>query len=187
MPLTVDRMARTAIPALLLTLVLALAFVLPFQGTRHLWGPDEGRYSAVAVEMLDSGNWLLPHRHPDHPHLSKPPLTYWAMATSMAVLGKNTWALRLPSALAFVLTIGCAFTIGKRLQPERPWWPALVVASTAMTSVMQFGYETRQQPAASSLTSPPPNQPRENASAPKAKATSPEAIATAVEARPSLA
>jgi len=55
------------------------------------------------------------------------------MATSMAVLGKNTWALRLPSALAFVLTIGCAFTIGRRLQPERPWWPALVVASTAMT------------------------------------------------------
>jgi 4-amino-4-deoxy-L-arabinose transferase-like glycosyltransferase len=131
--LTVDRVTRTAIPALLLVLLLALAFVLPFQGTRHLWGPDEGRYSAVAVEMFDSGNWLLPHRHPDHPHLSKPPLTYWAMASSMAVFGQNTWALRLPSALAFVLTIGCVFTIGKRLQPERPWWPALVVASTAMT------------------------------------------------------
>ncbi|HTD27818.1 MAG TPA: glycosyltransferase family 39 protein [Xanthomonadaceae bacterium] len=125
-------MIRKAIPPLLLPILLALAFVLPFQGTRPLWGTDEGRYSAVAVEMLDSGDWLLPHRHPDHPHLSKPPLTYWAMASSMAVFGKNVWALRLPSALAFVLTIGCAFTIGKRLQPERPWWPAVVVAGTAM-------------------------------------------------------
>ena len=120
-------------PSLLLVLLLAFAFVMPFQGTRHLWGTDEGRYSAVAVEMLDSGDWLMPHRHPDHPHYSKPPLTYWALASSMAVFGKNEWALRLPSALAFVLTIGCAFAIGKRLQPERPWWPPLLVAGTAMT------------------------------------------------------
>ncbi len=126
-------MTRAAIPPLLLTILLALAFVLPFQGTRHLWGTDEGRYSAVAMEMLDSGDWLMPHRHPDYPHYSKPPLTYWALASSMAVFGKNEWALRLPAALAFALTIGCAFAIGKRLQPERPWWPPLVVAGTAMT------------------------------------------------------
>ena len=128
-------MTRKTIPAFLAAILLALAFVLPFQGTRPLWDTDEGRYSAVAVEMLDSGDWLLPHRHPEHPHLSKPPLTYWAMASSMAVFGKNQWALRLPSALAFVLTIGCAFAIGKRLQPERPWWPPLVVAGTAMTFI----------------------------------------------------
>jgi 4-amino-4-deoxy-L-arabinose transferase-like glycosyltransferase len=133
--LTVERVTRTAAPSLLLVLLLALAFVLPFQGTRHLWSTDEGRYSAVAVEMLDSGDWLLPHRHPDHPHLSKPPLTYWALASSMAVFGKNEWALRLPAALSFVLIVGCAFAIGKRLQPERPWWPPLVVAGTAMTFI----------------------------------------------------
>jgi 4-amino-4-deoxy-L-arabinose transferase-like glycosyltransferase len=120
-------------PSLLLVLLLAFAFVMPFQGTRHLWGTDEGRYSAVAAEMLDSGDWLVPHRHPDHVHLSKPPLTYWALASSMAAFGKNEWALRLPSALAFVLIVGCAFVIGKRLQPERPWWPAVMVAGTAMT------------------------------------------------------
>ena len=120
-------------PSLLLVLLLAFAFIMPFQGTRHLWGTDEGRYSAVAVEMLDSGDWLMPHRHPDHPHYSKPPLTYWALASSMAVFGRNEWALRLPSALAFVLLVGCAFTIGKRFQPERAWWPALLVAGTTMT------------------------------------------------------
>ena len=120
-------------PSLLLILLLAFAYVMPFQGTRHLWGTDEGRYSAVALEMLDSGNWLIPHRHPDHPHYSKPPLTYWALASSVAVFGNNEWALRLPAALGFVLIVGCAFVIGKRLQPERPWWPPLLVAGTAMT------------------------------------------------------
>ena len=144
-------MTRIAIPPLLLTILLALVFVLPFQGTRHLWGTDEGRYSAIAVEMLDSGDWLVPHRHPDYPHYAKPPLTYWALATSIAVLGKNEWALRLPSALAFVLTIGCVFTMGKRLMPERPWWPPLVCAGTAMlfmaanvisTDPLLCGFET---------------------------------------------
>ncbi len=125
-------MIRAAIPPLLLTILLALAFVLPFQGARHLWSTDEGRYSAIAVEMVDSGDWLVPHRHPDFPHYSKPPLTYWALAASVTAFGRNEWALRLPSALAFVLTIACVFTMGKRLMPERPWWPPLVCAGTMM-------------------------------------------------------
>ncbi len=121
-----------AIPPLLLSFLLALAFVLPFQGSRHLWGTDEGRYSAVAIEMLDSGDWLVPHRHPDFPHYAKPPLTYWALAASMTAFGRNEWALRLPGALAFALTIACAFAMGRRLMPERAAWPPLVCASTAM-------------------------------------------------------
>ncbi|HEY2346983.1 MAG TPA: glycosyltransferase family 39 protein [Xanthomonadaceae bacterium] len=126
------RTLRTVLPPLLLAFLLALAFVLPFQGTRHLWGTDEGRYSAVAVEMLDSGDWLVPHRHPDHEHLSKPPMTYWALAASMKLFGRNTWALRLPAALSFALTIACVFAMGRRIVPERPWWPAIVCAGTTM-------------------------------------------------------
>lgn len=123
---------RASKPSIWLVFLLALAFVLPFQGTRPLWGTDEGRYSAVAVEMLDSGNWLVPHRHPEHEHLSKPPMTYWSLAASMEAFGRNTWALRLPGALAFALTIAGVFSIGRRLLPERPWWPPLVASGTMM-------------------------------------------------------
>lgn len=126
-------MTRTfRLPPFLLAFLLALALVLPFQGTRHLWGTDEGRYSAVAVEMMESGDWLVPHRHPDHEHLSKPPMTYWALAASMKVFGRNTWALRLPAALAFALTIACVFAMGRRIVPDKPWWPPLVCAGTVM-------------------------------------------------------
>ena len=136
---------------MLLVFLLALAFVLPFQGTRHLWGTDEGRYSAVAVEMLDSGDWLVPHRHPEHVHLAKPPMTYWALAASMAAFGRNTWALRLPAALSFALTIACVFAMGRRIVPERPSWPPIVCAGTAMlflaanaisTDPLLCGFET---------------------------------------------
>ena len=46
--------------ATLLTLLLAVLLALSFQGTRGLWGPDEGRYSNIALEMVDSGDWVTP-------------------------------------------------------------------------------------------------------------------------------
>ena len=39
-------------------LALVLALLLP--GLRGTWDPDEGRYSNVAMHMVDSGNWLEP-------------------------------------------------------------------------------------------------------------------------------
>jgi 4-amino-4-deoxy-L-arabinose transferase len=37
--------------------------------------------------MLETGNWWIPQLE-YHPHLTKPPLTYWAIAAGMAVLAK---------------------------------------------------------------------------------------------------
>ena len=68
-------------------------------GGRSLNEPDEGRYAEVAREMLETGNWLVPHFW-YAPHLDKPPLAYWAVAASMSAFGQNEWAVRLPLALA---------------------------------------------------------------------------------------
>ena len=40
----------------ILVLVVAALVAFSFQGTRHLWDPDEGRYSDVAHQMLDLGD-----------------------------------------------------------------------------------------------------------------------------------
>ena len=97
------------------TLLLALLLGFSFQGARGIWDADEGRYVNVALQMLDSGDWSLPRRHPDTLHLTKPPLTYWAIAASASVFGNSEQALRLPNTLAYVLTVLLCFGIGRRL------------------------------------------------------------------------
>jgi 4-amino-4-deoxy-L-arabinose transferase-like glycosyltransferase len=104
-----------------------LAFT--FQGSRGIWGPDEGRYANVAMEMLDSGDWMVPRRHAAHPQFGKPPLTYWTIAGSVATLGRNEWALRLPSGLAFCWTVALVLSLGRRLTPQRTWLPPMIFAT----------------------------------------------------------
>lgn len=114
-------------PALAL-LVLGLLLGLAFQGARGLWEPDEGRYTNVALQMLHSGDWVSLRRNETALHFTKPPVTYWTIAASVSAFGRNEWAVRLPLALAYALTILMVFQLGKRFVPERPWWPALVYA-----------------------------------------------------------
>lgn len=98
-----------------LTALLAVVLAFAFLGTRGIWDPDEGRYTNVALNMVDSGDWLIPQRSYEVQHWTKPPLTYWAIASSVAVLGSNTFAARLPSAFAHLLCVLLAGLIGRRL------------------------------------------------------------------------
>jgi len=113
-------------PLWLVALLVFMAFV--FQGTRGLWEPDEGRYASAGVNMERSGDWLVPTIDAEHPHLTKPPIVYWALASSFTLLGENEWAGRLPAALAFVGTGLLLFGLGRRFCTARPWLPAIVWA-----------------------------------------------------------
>lgn len=102
-------------PWLLALLGLVLAF--GFLGSRGIWDPDEGRYTNVALVMLDSGNWLDPMRNEDIGHWTKPPVAYWLIAASVKAFGQNTWAARLPIALSFLACGWLAWRTARRLQP----------------------------------------------------------------------
>ena len=102
-----------------------------FQGTRGIWEPDEGRYSAVALEMLRTGDWLHPQLNDARPHYTKPPVTYWALAASFRVLGVNEWAARLPNALAYTATAVGVFVLARRLVPGKELPAAVVYATSA--------------------------------------------------------
>jgi 4-amino-4-deoxy-L-arabinose transferase-like glycosyltransferase len=116
--------ARTRVFWLLLAMLALMAFA--FQGTRGIWEPDEGRYSSAGINMLRGGDWMVPSIDAEHPHLTKPPLTYWALAASFGLLGANEWAARLPGALAFVGTGLFVFGLGRRLCAPKPWLPTVV-------------------------------------------------------------
>ena len=81
--------------------------------------PDESRYAQVALEMLQSGDFVVP-RLLGEPYLDKPPLLYWATAASLQVFGPHEFGARFPSALAAVLTVLITFVLGTRLFGSRP-------------------------------------------------------------------
>ncbi len=56
------------------------------------------------MNMAEGGSWLVPS-FGGHPHLTKPPLTYWLEATCLLLLGHNELAVRLPSAIAGSLAL----------------------------------------------------------------------------------
>ena len=82
----------------LLFVVAILLYATVFQGVRPIYSPDEGRYTDVALGMIDDGDWLRPMVHPEFEHWSKPPMTYWAIAGSIELFGRNEFAARLPNS-----------------------------------------------------------------------------------------
>src|SRR5512145_2945220 len=95
-----DLPARAA--AVLIALVLAL---LVFRlGAVPLVGPDEPRYTRVAVEMHRAGEWVTPTLA-GVPWLEKPPLFYWLAGASFSLLGETEAAARMPSVLAAVVLV----------------------------------------------------------------------------------
>lgn len=100
-------------------LIFATAVILLMMlGARELW-TQEWRWADISWNMLYSKDFL-------HPYLAgaayydKPLLSYWLMILfSYVVGGLNEWALRLPSALAAILTVWCTYRIGWKLVDRR--------------------------------------------------------------------
>jgi len=119
---------------LLLWLTAFTFFIL--LGSRALNEPDEGRYSEIAREMIETGNWVVPHFW-YLPHLDKPPMTYWLVAFSMKLFGQNEWAARLPLALAGIGGVWVAWLLGVSVGGRRVgFWSALILQTSLLYFVM---------------------------------------------------
>lgn len=79
---------------------------------------DEPRFAEASREMLESGNWIVPHLNGQY-RFDKPPLIYWLQAAGIAVLGPSEAAVRWPSVLCATLTLGLITTWGRRLAGDR--------------------------------------------------------------------
>jgi len=120
---------------ILLILFCLIIYCFAWQGVRPLYEPDEGRYTAIADEMIRLGDWIQPRLNHDTPHWAKPPLTYWAIASSILTMGRNEYAARFPIALAFFMTILLVYQFGRIFLDKQPWLAALVYASFALPCI----------------------------------------------------
>src|SRR5579862_7326538 len=83
-------------------------------GGPALWDIDEGRNATAALEMRESGDWIVPKFNGEL-RSHKPALLYWLQAAAYAVFGVNEFAARLPSALAALVTVLLVYEMGRRM------------------------------------------------------------------------
>jgi 4-amino-4-deoxy-L-arabinose transferase-like glycosyltransferase len=102
----------------------------------HLW--DEARLAVSSIEMMSSPNPLIVtfHGEPDV-WSSKPPLAIWLYALSMRLFGVNETALRLPAALAAVVTTLIVYLLTLRI--ARAPWIALLASLILMGTIGYVG------------------------------------------------
>jgi len=111
-------------------LALGLLFFLPKLGM-PLLDPDEGLYAEIPLEMVTSGDWIIPHVN-GLPYIEKPPLYFWLTALTFEVFGPSEWATRLWSAIAALGTVLLTWRIGRRLYGA----PAGIMAGVVMASLV---------------------------------------------------
>ena len=103
-------------------------FALSF---RDLISTDEGRYADIAMEMLQTGDWITPRLN-GLLYFEKPPLQYWASAIGFSLFGFNDFTARLwPGLTGFLTVIAVWFTAKRLWGREAGEYAALVVVSCA--------------------------------------------------------
>jgi 4-amino-4-deoxy-L-arabinose transferase-like glycosyltransferase len=120
---------------LVLLMLAAAGLYLVGNGGDALWDRDEPRYAQTSRQMLAGGDWVVPH-YLDLVRTAKPVFIYWCQASAMAVFGDNSFAARLPSAVAIVLLLALlAIVLWKPIGPQRTLWTVFILASSALVVV----------------------------------------------------
>jgi len=120
----------TALRPRSLALVILLPALLLYPSLNfHLMEPDESRYAEIPREMLQRGDWVVPHLQ-GQPYLDKPPLMYWLVMLSYSIFGVHEWAARVVPALAIHVSILATYLVGRRSLGERPaFWGAMLLSA----------------------------------------------------------
>ena len=104
-------------------------------GTPALWDEDEPLYAAIALDMYQRGDWIVP-RYNGALFAEKPPLAYWLMMFGYWLVGVNEWAVRLPSTVFGVGTGWVVYFLGRRLfQARAGFWAALATTTSIIFTV----------------------------------------------------
>ncbi|WP_029906421.1 glycosyltransferase family 39 protein [Prevotella sp. 10(H)] len=104
---------------LLLIILIATLSTLPWIGLGEFYTKGEPREAALAISMIEKGEWIIPSSYADE-FAYKPPLNHWLIAGFSLALNKGEvtpFTSRLPSTLAFIGIIGICFMFFARRRP----------------------------------------------------------------------
>jgi len=122
-----------------LLLLIALVVIGAGMGLRDPWPSDEPRFALAAKQMVESGDWLFPHRGSEL-YSDKPPMLFWLEAASYQAVRNWRIAFLLPSLLAALASLLLVYDLGRRL------WNRQVglYAASALLITFQFIYQTKR-------------------------------------------
>ncbi len=96
---------------------------------------DEPRFAEASREMIERGDYVVPHFN-NQLRLDKPPLTYWAQVASYKIFGENDFAARFPSAIAAGLVAILLLAWGKQVGgAQAGWWAAVIFTLSLQTFI----------------------------------------------------
>lgn len=117
----------------------ALVLLAVGLGLRDPWPSDEPRFALVARQMVETGQWLFPHRGIEL-YADKPPLFMWLQACAYWITGGWRGWFLLPSLAAGMGTLALTYDLGRRLWNHR----AGLFAAIAVLFVFQFTYQMKR-------------------------------------------
>ncbi len=110
----------------------------------YFWGlgdygfidPDEGRYSEIPREMIESGDYITPRLNYVL-YFEKPPLHYWLTAGAFMLMGGNEFAGRFFPVMAGLGCCVLAFVIARKITGSR--YAAGLAGLMLASSVLWYG------------------------------------------------
>lgn len=132
----VEKMARSGFTWLFLFVAVGLTAGL---GLREPSPPDEPRFVLAAKTMVESGDWLVPHRGREF-YAEKPPMFMWLQAAAYSAVGHWRTAFLLPSLLAALATLWLTFDLARHLWSKE----AGLAAATGLWLCLQFGLQAKR-------------------------------------------
>lgn len=124
----------------IICILAVLAVCLTGIAGHDLWNPDEPRDAAMALEMADTGDIIIP-KLAGIPFVEKPPLYFAASAIMVKTMGPavgNTSAIRLCSALFGIGVLIMTFLLGRSMGDKRTGILSSVILATMEGFVENF-------------------------------------------------
>ncbi|MFC5742405.1 ArnT family glycosyltransferase [Dyella tabacisoli] len=122
-----------------LLLIFAIVVIGAGMGLRDPWPSDEPRFTLAAKQMVESGDWLFPHRGSEL-YSDKPPMLMWTEAASYTLTRNWRVAFLLPSLLAALGTLFFIYDLGRRLWNRQTG----LYAAAALLLCFQFVYQVKR-------------------------------------------
>lgn len=122
----------------MLLLFFTVLYLLPLD-LRSLWQPDETRYAEISREMLQRGDWVVPH-FLGLRYFEKPIAGYWINNISQMIFGDSNFAVRFGSVFCSAISALLVFWLANLMWHNRP--KAYIATLIYLSCVLVFSIGT---------------------------------------------